>query len=893
MKRPRWRKEFPWLQGLHATGLGDIDDEFRHHLAECVDALVESGMSREEAECEALRRFGDGERFRQDCMGVSEDARKGHRRTVAFGSLLQDVRFAFRTLRRRPLFTTVTLLTLGLGIGATTAMFSVVEGVLLRPLPYERPGELVQIWQTYPRWRTNQQLAQMWDRNVLSYPDFRRFWERQTSFEDVGIYGSTAVTFSGRGNPERLSAGLASHSLFALLGIRPALGRTFLPEEEGRGAPQVVVLTHAFWLERFGGDPGVLGRSISLDGVPFTIVGVLPAAFRLRTLEGDGDTSQRPFWIPIGSNGSSLGPEDHAFEAIGRLKPDATMAQATQEADALIRGDRESLAKGARLVPRFEAETAGIDTPLVVLFAASLLLLCIACGNISLLFLGEATTRRDKIATRVALGAGRTRILRQLLTESVLLGLAASALGVALALVGTRVTAAMAPPLPRLDEVGVSGAMLLFTATVGVATGAIFGVVPSFILSGRVGRGFTRSFRSTRSRRDSRLQHLVVSLEVALTVVLLISGGLLIRSLAFLLATDPGFQQEHLAEVRVSFPLHEGSTYRSSETRLQALLALQSTLDAVPGVSQVTGASAFPLSGVPSFFSLKIEGWDPETEGYTPHSFIPSVFPGYFRAMGIPLMAGRTLTDEDRQGAPMVAVVSESMARRFWPGHSALGARIVWGRDTVSVVGVVGDVRYESLAAEIRPTMYVSIQQRIPSRMSFVVRTEIEPGVILPQLREAVWSIAPEVPITRTNTVDALVSASTRSERFRTVVMVLLAVCAALLATSGVFGVTARNVTRRYREFGIRKALGASDRTLVGALLRATLLPGIVGVGLGLGGAYGTSRYLSGLLFGVGAKDPLTFLVVCGVTLATVYVATLVPSARVRAADPAEVLRTE
>jgi putative ABC transport system permease protein len=491
------------------------------------------------------------------------------------------------------------------------------------------------------------------------------------------------------------------------------------------------------------------------------------------------------------------------------------------------------------------------------------------------------------------LGAGRSRILRQLLTESVLLGVMASVLGALLALIGTRSMTAMAPPLLRLDEVGVNGTVLVFTAVVGIATGVLFGVVPSLCLSRQAGCGLVRSYRPVGSRGDSRSQHLVVSLEVALTVVLLVSSGLLIRSLAALLATDPGFQQGHLTEVRAEFPFDGAVVYGSREAWVGTLRHLQGALGSVPGVSEVSGASSMPLSGVPSFYALEIEGWNPEGEGYTPHAFISAVFPGFFKTMGIPLLAGRTLSEEDREGTPRVALISKSMARSFWPSGSALGARIIRGRDTVTVVGVVGDVRYESMEAGIRPTMYVSVRQQAPSRMSFVVRTAMDPEDLFPQFRVAVWSVAPEVPITRVNTVEALVSASTRNERFRTVVMVIFGICAILLAASGVFGVTARSVARRYREFGIRKALGASDRRLIGALLQATVLPGLVGVVLGIVGAYWTSRYLSGFLFGVEPDDPLTFLTVCAVTLVTISVATLVPADRVKAAEPVKVLRAD
>jgi len=821
----------------------------------------------------------------------SRDVLRGARGSTL--SFSQDFRFAFRTLRKRPLFAIVAVLTLSAGIGATTAMFSVVEGVLLRPLPYERPEELVHIWQTYPEWRTHGQLAARWNRNEVSYPDFRRLHERQTVFDDVALYGYTTTTLTGLDTPERVYAGIASPSLFSLLGFHPELGRFFLPEEVGRGAPRVAILSFEFWAERFGSDPNVLGRTITLNGMAFDVVGVLPADFRLRNLEEYAAGGTRPFWIPVGANGATLGPEDHSFEAVARMKPGVTIDQATEQTDVLIRGDRELSAKGAWLVPRAEAESFGFEAPLMLLLAASFVLLLIACGNLSLLILGEVTSRRHEFATRAALGAGRMRVVRQLLTESALLGVLASLIGAFLAIGGTRFLMTLAPPLPRIEGVGVNGTVLSFTIVVGLVTGAVFGVLPSLGLSFEAIHEMLQRRKNNLERGESFSQRLIVSLEIALTVVLLVSCGLLIRSLGNILGTDLGFHREYMAEVRVELPAHRNSRYSDPQARLSTLEEIRSTLAAVPGVANVSGSSTMPLTGIPSFYELKIEGWDSQEDGSTPHAFMPSVFPGFLEAMGVPLVAGRMLSDSDTRNTLPVAVISESMARRFWPPGAALGSEFCRGPRSFNVVGIVGDVRYESMNAEVRPTAYVSALQFTSSRLSFVLKTQVEPESLFPQLRDAVWSIAADAPITRTTTISALISESAREERFRTVVIVLFSICAALLAASGIFGVTARSVTRRYREFGIRVALGARERRLVRSTVGGTLLTGLIGTALGLLSAFWVSRLLRDFLFGVSPSDPLIYGLVGALTTAICLAAAYVPARRVMSVDPVEVLKAE
>jgi len=808
--------------------------------------------------------------------------------TQRLESVLQDLHFGVRTLRRRPLFAVVAIGTLGLGIGATTAIFSVVEGVLLKPLPYEHPGDLVTVFETFPDWLDNPQLADLWDRIYVAWPDYERWRDNQTMFEDVAIYGSTAMILTGADVPERASVGLASASLFPMLGVRPVAGRAFLPGEDGHGAPKLAILDHALWQERFGGDPGVIGTAIQLNDEPFTVVGVLPQGFRLRALGIFGGTTTPSVWIPLGAGNARLREGDHSYNGIARLKRGVTLAQAAAETEVLLRGDQDPSKMGARLTPRVQEENAGLQAPLYLLLGSSLVLLLIACGNVATLLLGELTGRRHEMATRLAVGAGRGRVARQLLTESVLLGVAGSGVGILLAVAGTGALLSLAPPLPRLDEVGVTTPVLVFAVLAGMLTGLAFGLAPAMgLFRGRI-HNVLRSGARGLDTAGSLFQRSVIALQIALTVVLLVSGGLLVRSLNGLFHVDPGFRAQGLAEVRVQLPSYR---YESFEERLAVFEEMRRSLEAVPGVEAVTATSSLPFSGFPNLLTFGILG-KPEPEGGARQASDRGVLPNYLETMGIPLRAGRGITDADGLDAPKVAVISESMARRFWPGESPLGARLDFG-DTLTVVGIVGDVRHEALDAELLPTVYIPLPQADGSGLSFVVRTRGDSEALLDQLRQPIWSVDADAPISRVATVASLMAVSARDERFRTLLMMVFGVCAAFLAGAGVYGVTARGVTRRAREMGIRMALGARGGNLVRMILLRDLAGGVVGIALGLLGAYATSRLLAGYLFGVEGWDPPTYGAVATGALLLSLAASLIPARRASSITPMEVLREE
>ena len=803
-------------------------------------------------------------------------------------SLFLDIRFGIRTLLKRPLFSLMAVGTLGLGIGATTAIFSVVEGVLLQPPPFEEPSQLVSVWQTYPEWREEPMLASGWDWGYLSYPGFERWKEGQTHFQEVAIYGSTFRNVAGQGDPARLRVGIASSSLFRVLGVQPSLGRAFLPGEDAQGGPKVAILSHTFWEERFGSDEGALGRTITLNQDPFTVVGVMPRGFRLPDLGFLGSRSEKPIWIPVGADGYQRRDGAHSYEAIARILPGATIEQAAPEARVLIAAPDEEPEHGVRLVPWEELETEGIRAPLFMLLGSALVLLLIACGNVATLLLGEFLGRRHEMATRGALGAGARRLVRQLLTESLLLGLAGAVVGAGIAVAGTRALLSAAPVLPRLDQVHVNPAVLLFSIGLGLVTGLLSGLAPAWDLTkGRLTETLGSGWRSG-SRRRAGFQRTVISGELALTAVLLVSGTLLARSLGELMAVDTGFQGDGIAMVRAFFPSYR---YGDPQDRAGQAERMRESLAAVPGVVAASGTSSLPFYNGPNALSYGIEGVE-IPEDLSPHTSLRSVLPGFFQTMGIRILEGRPILDTDRSGGSPVAVISETMARRHWPDRSPLGARILFG-DTLEVVGVAADVVHEALDAEPLATMYVPFLREAGTSLNFVVRTIGDPEGKIPALRQAIWNIDGETPISRVATLPDLIRNSTRAERFRTTLLMVFAGCAVLLAGAGVFGVTARGVSQRAKEMSIRKAVGAQSGGLVFLALSGTLKVGLIGVGAGLLAAFWVSRILGQFLFGVGPWDLLTYSASgCALLLLALFAAYL-PARRAGRVLPMEVLREE
>jgi predicted permease len=677
-----------------------------------------------------------------------------------------------------------------------------------------------------------------------------------------------------------------------MLGVRPQLGRLFQPGEDGETAQPLTVLSGELWRNRFGSDSSVIGRTIFLDEIPYEVIGVLPYGFRLRSgpegtvdpeIETGVDTGERDVWLPVGFNGDDVQPWSMNLEFIGRLRPGVSLAQAHAESDAILKGGRTSSDMRVQLASLKEDDTAGLRMPLLLLLGAAAVLSLVACANVANLLVGEAIGRQTEIKTRVALGASRLGIIRLLLAESVFLGLLGGLVGLVLAVLGVRAAVTAGPYLPGLESVRVDYRVLLFALSLGLLTGIVFGLVPA-VNSARLSPGL--SGRGAGRHAGHGLQNRAIAIVFALTTVLLVAGGLLARSFSNLIQLNTGFDAHNVATVRLPVLPNR---YDDIEPRDAFLARVIAAIEAIPGVIRASGIDNPPFPGAPSGHRIKPLGREDSLQ--TP---LRRVLADYHEVMGIPLIAGRAFQQTDVEGATPVVIVSESVARHFWPGKSALGATVHhMSYGDLTIVGVVGDVLEGWVGTRARPMVYLPLAQTRQEEISLIARTAGDPVPILPLMREAVWSVDPDVAVAMETTMESLVSDSTSSERYRTTLVVFFAFSATLLAAIGIFGVTARSVALRTRELGIRVALGATGQGLVGMILRASMTTALAGTALGLLGALWVSRLLAGLLFGVEPTDPLTYVAVVSVLVGVCLCAGYLPTRRIASVDPVEVLRAE
>ena len=793
---------------------------------------------------------------------------------------LQDIRFAFRTLRRRPTFTAVAILTLGLGIGATTAIFSVVDSVLLRPLPFRDAGTLISVSRTFPEWRGNEILRKDWDRIAFSYPKFREWQSAQRSFTDAGAWASWFATISGTDRPEQVSGLRVSPSLLPMLGVQPIIGRLFLPDDGLPGAPRTALISFELWTTRFGGDRSVVGRTVTFDGTPYTIIGVVPAS---TNLTGQGQPPS--VWIAAGALPQDQSANNNQFRVVARLAPNVSLDHAGLEAERLIRGDESPAKLGARVAPWQIEVTRTARKPLFILLAAAGILLLIGCGNVALLLLGEANAREHEMAARLALGAGKVRLVRQLLTESVILAVGGAALGALLAFAGTKALVSLAPPqIPRLYAVTTDMRVLAFSLLCAVATGVGFGVVPALTLASSSPVELLGTTSRTMSRRRGRLQRSLVAVELALCVPLLVGAGLLTRSLTLLTAVDPGFHSENLAVVKFGTP----RTWNSDEARAREFYrAVVERAAAIPGVQRVSVTSGAPFDRSTASTNIEIPGAGvPAT--------LPSeyrvVMPEYFETVGIPLLAGRPIDATDHATAPRTVVINAALARRGWPNESAIGKRVRIGDQDHTVVGVVGDIKNAGLDADPQLMFYVSAQQEQPAGSRLVVRTRLGLDALSSQMRSVVAAVDPAIPVTAVDLMPTLVSQSIAEPRYRAALIALFAILAGVLAAVGVYGVTARAVSQQSREIGIRLALGSSGSGIVRLFLGRTMGSIVSGLSVGLAGALAASRLLAPYLFTIAPTDPVTFSSVVGLLVAVAIGASWLPARLAARMNPAVVL---
>lgn len=805
-------------------------------------------------------------------------------------ALGRDVRDAIRLWRTRPGFTALAVATLGLGIGATTAILSVVDQVMVRSLPYPHPDELVTVWNTYPQWRGHEVLDPLWDVIPLSYPEYRDWRDGQSTFQRVAIYATTHATLTGIGDPALIGFGAASSTLFPMLGVRPHLGRSFRPEEEGAGGTRVAVVSYRFWQGRLGGVSPLAARSLMVDGNAYVVIGVLPEGFHLRSMRGV-TTDTPDVWIPAGLFGDADDRGWHLYEALGRLRTGVSPARAVADIGPLLRGDRDPERMGVRVLPRQREETAAARGPLLVLLLAAALLMVIAAVNVATLFTAEASKRRREFATRQALGASHRQLARQIALESGSIGLLGAAVGVIIALVGVPVLLTLAPPELGLPaRIPVDLRVLAGTAVFGMVVGIVFGAVPGLLVS-RPASGSVLNVRTvTHHRVTARAQRVLITVEAALSIVLLVGTGLLVRTLGAMEAVDPGFRRQHL--LAVSVPLTDRDT--QPHRVMQLARDLTERLGALPGVDAVTGANAVPFSGEGGSNSFEIEGRQYTQEEKLPEANRRNVLPGFHETLGIPLLAGRTFNEADREDSRPVVIVSQSLAEEYWPGDSPLGAFIVRDRRRWEIVGVVGDILHSDLRGAAQPTFYFPFYQQPPAdRFWMVLRSRLSVDYLAPSIRHAVATAAPNVAVGKVEALGGFVEASTASARYRATLVALFGGCSLLLAAVGVFGLTARMVAARRRELGIRVVLGARGAEITRTVMTADASAIGIGIAVGLVLAMFAVRGLDAFLFGVSPHDPGAFIGAAAALAAVGLMASYLPARAATRTDPVEVLRAE
>lgn len=772
------------------------------------------------------------------------------------GNLVQDLRFAVRSFLRSPRFTVPAVLALALGIGATSAIFSVVRGVLLEPLPYDDPGRIVSIWEA------NASRNRM--RNVIGPANFVAWKERNRSFEYLGMVGPARLNIILNGQPYEVVGQSASSEVFGALGVQPALGRTYTAAEDLQGNDDVLVVSHEFWQSRLGGQPDILGAALNANGRLREVIGVMPPRF---TIEGQ----KADFYGPYGWTLEALrsAPGRGSSHAVARLRDGVTLAQAQDEmrtiAAALEKEEpRRNTGWSVAVVPIHEITTEIIRPALLILAGAVLLVLLIACVNVANLLLARSTVRQRELGLRTALGAGRARLLRQMLTESLLLSAIGGVAGIALAAALHRGLLALVAdriPVPRLDQVTLDVTVIGFTMVLALGTGLVFGVVPALMATGMANDSLREGGRHGGGPRSRRALGILVVAEVALSLVLLAGAGLLIRSFVNLQSIDPGFRAEGLFTARVNTP---ASRYPTGGDAARFFASTLERIRQIPGVQSAAGISFLPLAGPGMGTSFYRTDQPVPPDGEQPTTEVRPVTPDYFRTMGVTHLAGRDFTGADGTDAPLVAVVSEGLVRRMFPGDNPLGKRLqvaIGGADgmDVEIVGVVGDVKFASLDAETRPAVYVPQPQLSIGLLTFVVRTELEPLGLTNSVSAAVRSLDPEVP----------------------------------LAGVGVYGVMAYSVSQRTQEIGVRMALGATVESVFRLVLGQALKLVLLGVAAGVVAAALLTSLLESLLFETEPLDPVTFAGTAVVLMVVATLASYIPARRGTRIAPTEALRAE
>jgi predicted permease len=869
----------------------DLDEELRYHLAREIERLRASGMPLDEAQRTARLGFGN--------VAVLKEESRDARGTRFIEELIADIGYALRLLRWSPGFAAVAILTLTMGIGLTTAIVSVVSAVLVRPLAYPESDRLVMV---LPSQRTQGPPTFV----TVTPGDFLEWRAQNASFASMaGFTGSTFV-LTGAGEPQRLNGASVTSEFFATLGVAPLLGRTFTPDDSVEGRAQVVVLSGGLWRNRFAADPGIIGRRVTLDGAPYTVVGVMPETFGFpqeMPRPGIGPQVQVRLWTPAVLR---EGDRSNAFLLVmARLKPGRTMEQAHADLASLASrqwqqfGRRDRPAPDVRIVPLHSYVVAGVQPLLLVFLGAVLFVLLIACANVANLLAARAIARQKEVAVRMSLGSSRRRLVRQLLTESGVLGALGGIGGLMLAAPGTNALLALIPPgaLPRAADVHIDLPVLLVTLLLAVGTGVAFGIAPALHAT-RIDTSSALRDGAVTQTAHTRLMRSLIVAEVALVLVLLTGAGLLMKSFLRLTAVDPGFKPQNILSLSVNLPDRE----YASIAQMNAFHAnVLERFAHVAGVERVGAVNWLPLGGDLIRGDFLVEEVPENSRDLVASK--PAVSPDYFSVMGMPIVRGRAFTSSDTDGTPGVAVITDGLARRLWPGRDAIGKRLKLGFGPPdadpwrTVIGVVGTVKQTGLGDESQEAVYTPLSQAprpfLLAAMTYVVRTPLDPAAVAPVLRHEIQAVDANLPVDRITTLSDLLSDSVSEPRFRTVVVGAFAGVALALVAIGIMGVLAYLVTQRTREIGLRMALGADRVQVVGLVLRQTLTMSAVGVAIGLAAAAALTQLLRGYLFDVQPTDPMTFAGAAVLLVGVALLASYVPARRATDVDPLVALRSE
>jgi predicted permease len=889
---PDWKVEVrKRLAGLKLTQPQEaqIVEELAQHLDDVYERSLKSGATESEAKHTALRELA-GNNLLNEIQRSQKTPRQPpilEGRSNVLADFINDLHYAARMQLKNPGLTIVAVITLALGIGANTAIFSVVNTVLLRPLPYKDPERLVMVWEDATK--------QGYPRDTPTAANFIDWRDQNQVFEGMAATVDESFNLTGTGEPERLEGRRVSASFFPLLGVEPQIGRVFSAAEDQPGSQHVVVLSYALWQRRFGGDPSIVGKSLTLNDETYVVVGIMPRRFQ-------SPTSDDQAWVPIAFTAEDAANRNrHYLQVIARLKPGVTLTQAQTEMTTIATRLQQQYPQsntdlGAAVTSLHEHLVGDIKPALLILLGAVALVLLIACSNVANLLLARAAVRQKEIAVRVALGARRTRLIRQFLTESILLSTLGGVIGLAIAFTGLILLRSFIPEtISQAREISIDLKVLGFTLLVSVATGVIFGLAPA-IQAARFNQIETLKEGGRDAATGSsgkRLRSLLVMAEVAISLVLLIGAGLLINSFLRLRNVDPGFRADNLLTMKIVLP---ESKY---ERRIAIYTDVLQRVESLAGVRSAAVTTNLPLYRQGNSISVQIEGRPDPPPGQEPIVVTRIVSPRYFDTMTIPLLTGRELTDQDTATSPRVAVISETMARRFWPNEDAVGKRFALGRirtdqDWFNVVGVVKDVRQFELTATPKPQMYLTYRQiGFFDSQDLVVKTDVDPASMAATVRNAVWEIDKDQPVSNIRTMEEILSVSIARQRFSMLLLAIFAGVALVLAAVGIYGVMSYSVAQRTHEIGIRMALGAQT----GAVLKLAVGYGMklvaAGIVIGLIAAFALTRLMATLLFGVTATDPTTFALISLLLVAVAAIASYVPARRATKVDPIIALRYE